>query len=240
MKERLNQVKIVDVFEKCWKELLKDYEKNRLFNVYCSEADIQLHLACKLLKKLHPPVCVYVEFPIPFEIDDFMFQRFSLGRTRRTMKKGKGIVTDIVVMGAEDLVPTIIVEIKYGPFIWNFFPILYAIAGKSKEEDRKNVKIDLQREIKRLHAWEKLGPSEAVLTYHLKNIDKIIQLIKNFKEKVNESVDAYLCVINEIYPNLGQMLEKEIEKYNPPTEFKLLFHHYPVRSWMEEQLKKFE
>jgi hypothetical protein len=183
-------------------------------------------------------MCVYVEFPMPFEIDDFMFQRLSLGRTRRTMKKGKGIVADIVVMGAEDLVPTIVAEIKYGPLIWNFFPILYAIAGKLTEEARENLKIALQREIKRLDVWEKLGPSEAVLTYYLKNIDKIIQLIKKFKEKENELVYAYLCVIDEIYPNLGQMLEKEIEKYNPPTEFKLLFQHFQVRGWMEEQLKK--
>jgi len=238
MKEKLNKVEIVDVFEKCWKELLKEYGENRLFNVYCSEADIQLHLASKVLKKLHLPVCVYVEFPIPLEIDDFVFQRLSLGRTRRTMKKGKGIVADIVVMGVEDLVPMIIAEIKYGPFTWNFFPILYAIAGKLTEEARENVKIALQKEIKRLDTWEKLGPSEAVLTYYLKNVDKIIRLIKNFKEKENESVYAYLCVIDEIYPNLGQILEKEIEKYNPPTEFKLLFQHFPVRSWMQEQLKK--
>jgi undecaprenyl pyrophosphate phosphatase UppP len=96
----------------------------------------------------------------------------------------------------------------------NFFPILYAIAGKSTKEDRENVKIALEKQIKRLDVWENLGPSEAVLAYYLKNIDKIIQLIKNFKEKENESVYAYLCVIDEIYPNLGQMLEKEIEKYN--------------------------
>jgi len=78
MKEKVNQVRIVDVFEKCWRELLKEYGENRLFNVYCSEADLQLHLASKLLKELRPPVCVYVEFPIPFEIDDFVFQRLRL------------------------------------------------------------------------------------------------------------------------------------------------------------------
>jgi hypothetical protein len=43
-------------------------------------------------------------------------------------------------------------------------------------------------------------------------------------------VYAYLCIIDEIYPNLGQMLDKEIEKYNPPAEFNLLFQHYQVRS----------
>jgi len=234
----MSDTEIVGVFEKCWEELVDEYGKNRLFNVYCSEADIQLHLASKLLKKLHLPICVYVEFPVPFEIDDFISQRFSLGRTMRPMKKGKGIVADIVVMSAEDLVPTIIAEIKYGPLAWNYFPILYAITGKSTKEDRENVKIALQKKIKSLDALEKLGPSARALTYYLKNVDKIIQLIKNFKEKENESVYAYLCVIDEVHPNLEQVLEKEIEKYNPPKEFRLLFQYYPVRRWMEEQLKK--
>jgi len=240
MVEGSSDVEIVNVFEKCWKALLKEYWSKRIFNVYCSEADIQLHLASKLLRKLRLPMCVNVEFPIQFDIDDFMVQRFSLGRTRRKMKKGEGIVADIVVMGADNLIPLIIAEIKYSPFIWNYFPIIYAVEGKPTKEERENVKSALPSEIKRLNAWEKLGPSEAVLTFYLKNIDKTIKLIKDFKEKENESVHAYLCVIDEIYPNLGQMLGKEIENYNPPAEFKLLFQHYSVKSWMEEQLKKLE
>jgi hypothetical protein len=65
-----------------------------------------------------------------------MFQRLSLGRTRRTMKKGEGIV-QISCYGSGGSCSTIIAEIRYGPFIWNFFPILYAIARKLKKKSEK-------------------------------------------------------------------------------------------------------
>jgi len=50
----------------------------------------------------------------------------------------------------------------------------------------------LQGAIKRLDTWESLSP-EVMFAFYSKNIDKIIQIVKNFKENENESVYAYLC-----------------------------------------------
>lgn len=238
MKKESGGVEIVNIFEECWKGLVKQYGAKRLLNVYCSEADIQLHLASDLLKRLQLPTCVYVEFPIPFEIEDFIFDRMNLGRPTRKMKKGEGMVADIVVMGVHELVPSIIAEIKYSPFIWNYLPILKAVEGKITKEQKEKVKNALQKEINRLTSWEKYGPSQRLLLDYLKNVDKTIQLIKDFKENYDVSVHTYLCVIDEIYPNFGQLLEKEVGKYSPPDEFKLRFHHNSVRSWLGEQLSK--
>lgn len=238
MKEELSEVEVINTFEKCWKELSKEYGAKRLFNLYCSEADIQLHLASKLLEALEFPTCVYVEFPIPFEIEEFIIGRMNLGRPIRKMKKDEGMVADIVVMGAHELVPSIIAEIKYNPLIWNYLPILQAVEGKVEKEQREKVKKALQKEIDRLASWEEYGPSQRLILGYSKNVSKTIQLIRDFKEKYEVSIHAYLCIIDELYPDLGKSLGEEIKKYGPPEEFKLKFQHHSVRSWLEEQLSK--
>ena len=238
MQEEPSEVEVVNAFEECWKELLQEYGAKRLFNLYCSEADIQLHLASKLLEKMRFPLCVYVEFPIPFEIDDFIYDRNNLGRPRRKMKKGEGMVADIVVMGAKELVPSIIVELKYSPLIWNFLPIIEAAEGKATRKQRETVKLRLKGTISHMTSWEEYGPSQRLILSYSKNVNKIIQLIKDFREKYNVSVYAYLCVIDEIYPGLGPLLEKEINKYNPPDRFRLRFHHHSVKEWLKDQLNK--
>ncbi|MBX5321839.1 MAG: hypothetical protein QHH12_07960 [Candidatus Bathyarchaeota archaeon] len=234
-----NAQDIVCVFEECWKQFVKDYDAKRLLNVYCSEADTQLHFASLLLKKLQfPPTCVYVEFPIPFNVEDFIFDRLSLGRPIRKMKKGSGIIADIVVMGAHDIVPFIIAEIKYSPLIWNYLPIFQAIDGKLSVGRREKIRNELRSTINRLKKWEAYGPSINLILGYLKNMDKIIGLIREFKDISEVPVHYYLCIIEEIYPNLKKLLQEEIKKHNPPDELKLLFHFNPMRSWLEEQLNK--
>jgi hypothetical protein len=238
MKEGSRETEIINIFEECWGKLLKNYVTKRLLNVYCSEADIQQHFASELLKKLHLPACVYVEFPILFDIDKFILDRMNLGKPIRKMKKGEGIIADIVVMDAHELVPSIIAEIKYSPLIWNYLPILKAVEGKDTKAHKEIVKKQVQIVISRLKTWEEYGPSQRMLLNYLGNVEKTIRLIKGFQENYNESVHAYLCVITEFYPNLGQLLEEEVRKHSPPDEFKLRFYYNPVRSWLEEQLSK--
>jgi len=238
MKESHSDADVAGIFEKCWKELLKEYETRRLFNVYCSEADIQLHFASKLLGSLRFPTCVYVEFPISFDVGDFMISRMNLGKPRRKRKKGEGIIADIVIMGGHEIIPSIFAEIKYGPLIWNYLPILQAVEGKLTKERKEDVKEALLKTIERLRSWEEYGPSQSVVYDHLKNVDKIIRLIKDFEEWGNGPVYAYYCVINEIYPKLGQLMEDELHKHNAPDEIRLRFHHNSVRSWLEDQLSK--
>jgi hypothetical protein len=228
----------INIFEECWNSVLRDYGPKRLLNVYCSEADIQQHFASKLLEKMRLPTCVYVEFPIIFDIDKFILDRMNLGKPMRKMKKGEGIVADIVIMDAHELVPSIIAELKYLPLIWNYLPILKAVEEKATKAQKEKVKKQLQIVISRLKTWEAYGPSQSMLLNYSKSMEKIIQLVKGFEEKYNESVNAYFCVIDEFYPNLGQLLDEEVKKYVPPDEFKLRFHHNSVKSWLEEQLSK--
>lgn len=70
-------MEIVSIFEKCWEELVKNYLVNRLTNLYCSEADIRLHFAHKLLEKLHFPTYVHVELPMPINIEDFQWDFYN-------------------------------------------------------------------------------------------------------------------------------------------------------------------
>ena len=238
MHKEFSNAEIIRIFEDCWKELVNDYFINRPTNLYCSEGDVRLHFAHKLLEKLHFPTYVHVELPIPIDIEDFQLDFYISGRSKRKRKKGKCIVADVVVRNVDNVIPLVITEIKYYPFQWNLIPIMEAVEGKVSEETKERIKIDLQREISRFEPWEKYGPTQSDLKYFLGNVDKIIQVVRSFEEQENELVHAYLCVIDEIYPNLKQRLENEIEKYNPPNQFKLLVEHYPIRRWMEEQLKK--
>lgn len=154
------------------------------------------------------------------------------------MKKGEGMVADIVVMGANELVPSIIVELKYSPLIWNFLPIIKAAEGKVTRKQREIVKLRLKGTISQVTSWEEYGPSQRLILSYSKNVSKTIQLIKDFREKYNVSVYAYLCVIDEIYPSLGPLLEKQISKYNPPDRFRLRFHHHSVKEWLKDKLNK--
>lgn len=231
-------MEITSIFEECWKELVNNYLIDRLTNLYCSEGDIQLHFAHKLLEKLRFPTYVHIELPIPIDIEDFQWDFYFSGRPKRKRKKGTCIITDIVVKNVDDLIPLIIAETKYYPFQWNLIPIMEAVEGKVSQETKERAKINLQREISRIETWEKYGPTQSDLKYFLRNVDKIVQIIRSFEEQQNELVHAYFCVIDEIYPNLKRKLEDEIKKYNPPNQFKLLVEHYPIRRWMKDQLKK--
>jgi hypothetical protein len=175
-----------------------------------------------------------------FNIEDFMSQRWAFGKASGKMKKGEGMVADIVVTNSRKLIPFIIAEVKYGPFIRNYIRIQKAIDGKLGKKEQENVKSDLSTQLRNFDAWEKYGPSKFEINYYLKNTEKTIQLIKDFKQMENTQVRAYLCIIGEIYPDLDQVLKKEIEKFSPPSEFELLLQHYEVRNWIEEQLKHLE
>jgi hypothetical protein len=228
---------IVQVFEDCWERFTQEYRTKRLLNLYCSEADIRFHFASELLKGLNPPTCVYVEFPIPFETMDFLRERDTLGKARRKMRKGEGMIPDIVVMDCNGLVPYVMVELKYSPLIWNYYPVVQAAKGELKEERKETVRNLVIRTIDNLKLWEKRGPSQVEVVSYFKNFDKTLRLIQDFRE-LDESTYVYLCVIDEIFPNLGQLLEEEAKKQSFPHEFRVRFHHNSMRSWLEEQLRK--
>lgn len=233
----VNESVILDIFEKCWEDLLKDYPTNRLLNLYCSEGDVQLHLANKLLHEVPFPYSVHSELPIPVEIEDFRWDLFTFGRPKRKRKKGRCIVADIVLRNLDNVAPVIIAEMKYDPYQWNLVPIIEAIEGRPTYEI-KDVKDAVQSAIGRLETLQRKGPTRTELDYFLRNVSKTVQIAKDFREKKNESLYIYLCVIDEIYPDLRQRLEMETQKYNPPNQFKLRVKYYPMKKWMMEQLER--
>lgn len=225
---------VLDVFKECWYDLLNEFQYNRLLNLYGSEGDVRFHLAHKLLCKIQFPYSVHCEFPIPVETEDFGHDVYLYGRPKRKMKqKGECIVADIVVRNLDDTNPLIIAEIKYNPHEWNIQPIIEAIERGTKE-DRDFMKDALMDVILYLEARERNGPTKRELAYFLKNVDGMLKVVQNFKER-EKTVYAYLCVIDELYPNLERILK---EKCTVFPEFELLVKCFPRKDWLREQLAK--
>lgn len=230
--------KVTKTFEACWEELVREYFEKRWTPIWCSEADVQLHLAHKLLNRL-PEGCVHTELPIPLDVEEFSWELFLLGRVSRR----KCIVPDIVVLNPENLSPILLAEIKFNSVYWSLNWLIGLETSEDEEVIRKIVKF-LGNKIKTIRGWQKEGPSEPELEYFLGNADKLIQVIKDFKSKTGETVAGYLCVIDEIYPDIEDRIKKKIAEYNPPEHFKVLAKYYPAvdvlekaREWSVERLK---
>jgi hypothetical protein len=227
--------KVTKTFEACWEELVREYFEKRWIPIWCSEADVQLRLAHKLLNRL-PEDWVHIELPIPLDVEEFSWELLLTGRVSRR----KCIVPDIVVLNLENLRPILLAEIKFNPVGWG---LGWLVSGLSEEIIREIVKV-LGNKIKRIRNWQKEGPSEQDLEYFLENADKLIQVIKDFKSKTGETVAGYLCVIDEIYPDIEDRIKKKISEYNPPEHFKVLAKYCPAvdkleeaREWLIERLK---
>jgi hypothetical protein len=223
--EELSLEKVTKTFEACWEELVREYFEKRWTPIWCSEADVQLRLAHKLLNRL-PEDLVHIELPIPLDVEEFSWELLLTGRVSRR----KCIVPDIVVLNLENLRPILLAEIKFNPVGWG---LGWLVSGLSEEIIRKIVKF-LGNKIKRIRNWQKEGPSEQDLEYFLKNADKLIQVIKDFKSKEGETVAGYLCVIDEIYPDIEDRIKKKIAEYNPPEHFKVLAKYYPAVDVLEK------
>jgi hypothetical protein len=47
-KEELSREKAIEIFEQSWIELVGEYAEARTLSTFCSEADVELHLASLL------------------------------------------------------------------------------------------------------------------------------------------------------------------------------------------------
>ena len=223
--DELSLERAIKVFEKCWEELTKEYwEGNaRLMSTFCSEADIELHLAHKLLERL-PYGSVHIEFPISLDVERLWEDLFSYGR----VKARKYIKPDIVIINPTLPVSVyLIAELKFTPAYISFLPLLPAILKIMGKEYMKSLKNGIKENIDYLQRKQKKELTKNEKKYYLGNIDKLIKILKDFEER-GEIVAGYLCFIDELYPNLQQILEEEIEKYEPPDQFKILGMHYPA------------
>ena len=130
---------------------------------------------------------------------------------------------------------------KYGRHPINFARIIDATEGKLERRAIESVKKALQKEVSKLRELETNGPSQSDLSWYLdkgEKVRKIIRLIDVLKKRQNHVAYVCYCVIDEFYPDLKQRLQKEIGEYSPPSTFRLLCRYYPIRRWIEEQLKK--
>jgi len=236
--EGLTLEKVVEVFEKSWDELTDEYFEERELPIWCSESDVQLHLAHKLLNKL-PKGCVHIELPVPLEVENFAWYLCETGRVGAR----KCIIPDIVILNLDTLLPKLIAEIKFAPVPYGFGPIEKALEFKKEKKETKYVswiKNELEKTVNNLKSCQESGPPEGELREYTKNVDKLIGILKGFKSEEEEVVAGYLCVLDEYYPDIEERLKREIEKYNPPGQFKLMVEYHPMREELENALTKLQ
>jgi len=240
-KQELSRKNIVKIFEESWQELTEEYPEARMVSTFCSEADIELHLAHKLLNKL-PAESIHIEFPMPLEIERFSSELWAWGR----VKMRKCFKPDVVIIDTLEPIPYLFAEIKFTPIYWSYLPLYLATERKLNEEAVEEVKVGLKRTINYLEKLRQVEPTQQDIekTYFgvdkqgRTNVEKLIGIINDFERKERETVNGYLCVIDEIYPNIKGILQKSIEKYNPPTQFKVLAQHFTVYEDLKKTLGK--
>ena len=235
------------IFESSWNNVVKSY--NKMPPTWCSEADLQAYLLCELNKSLkaeseRQELIAYAELFIPYDPYQFMEQMAQDGRTTRTRnertKKIEGYIADIVMVDWSEPLspyPLLLAELKFNPVPC---PVEFFLLQEPEkiplhvQETRKA----LEESIIRAREVQRLGPSSREIDYHLgrssgreSEVERIIRILEGYTETF-----AYLCVVNELYPNLGDILTDEIKKYNPPPQFKILFNYYPLVEELEKVL----
>jgi len=223
--------KVVEIFKSLWEELAEEYGSKRRELAYLCEGDVQLHLASKLLSKM-PDLYVHINLPIPIKVKRFYKGLELLGRPPATPKEH--IKPDIVIMD-EYFSPCLISEIKFTPFYLGFIPRENLLSKVQKEELRKLLTADINC----LERLRRDGPSKKDIDrQYLGNIGKLIEVLKNFKREEGIDVAGYLCVIDELFPDLEERLKQAVKKYDPPTQFEVLVEHFDLMESLEQIRKK--
>jgi len=241
IKGEISLKKVVNVFEESWKELTKEYSEARMVSTFCSEADVELHLAHKLLNKL-PPESVHIEFPIPYEVKRLYSELWGWGRVGAK----KCIKPDIAIINPLEPKAFLFAELKFTPIYWSYLPLYLALKKKLGKESVEEVEKGLKRTINYLQRIRQEEPTQQDIekTYFgldkqgRTGVEKLIGILNDLESREGETVAGYLCVIDEIYPNIGEILQKAIRKYNPPSRFKILAQHFKVYENLVEILKK--
>jgi len=240
LEEELSKEEVAKIFDESWKELVKEYGEARMVSTFCSEADVELHLAHKLLNKL-PPWTVHIEFPIPLEIERLSDELWAHGRVGM-----RGCFRpDIVIVDPLEPCPYLFAELKFTPIYWSYLPLYFALEKKPPKEALEELKIALKRTIDYLQRIRQVEPAQkdiekmyfGVDKRGCTNVEKLVGILNDFERKEGETVSGYLCIIDEIYPNIKEMVQKAIMKYNPPTHLKVLAEHFPVYEHLEKTLE---
>lgn len=219
------------LFQNCWDALIEQYINYRAYGCISSEKDLQFVLAHNLLTKLQVdvPYWVHIEFPIPLNIKQYEDYLLFLGRVKR--KKKEHIIPDIVVTSYSSFRhPIMIAEVKYIP---------EQINPLTEFGIRLTDRTGLKQYDDGIRSWQERYRIDApyVDTYVLKNIDKYIDVLTDFKENKMQ-VQGYLCVVDEFCPNISEQIQKKIQKHNPPSNLKILATFMNLRDILTEVLKK--
>lgn len=243
--EEFSLEEVVKTFEESWRELTQEYPNARLFSTFCSEADVELHLAHKLINKLHPRL-VHIEFPLPLEIERLYSELMSWGRV--SMKEC--IKSDITVIDAGIPRVYLISEIKFYPIYWNLIPPILAIKGHPLLDEKvvNAIKEDLKTIIEFLEKTrsQELSQEDIKIKYFgvdnsgRTKVEKLIKILIDLKEKLDQEAYGYLCVIDEFHPDVKEMLERAVQRFNPPSQFKILAYHPDLLPHFKKVLEELE
>ena len=230
----------VTIFEDILADLISEYDEKRIADAFCSEADIRMHLAHKLLGKL-PFADVHAELPIPLDIKKFDAELLMKGRIRSR----NCVKADIAIIDSENSCPQIIADLKFTPLYWGFKYLLMVPRGNHKETKRI-VAAAISRDLDSLQRKRSEKPSQKKVedTYFgpHKNgpttVEKMIQIINRFKTEQQKDVRGYLIVFDEIYPNVEDILNEAIDHYDPPDTFKIISEYRGLTEVLQDTLKE--
>lgn len=226
-------------FKASWNELTDEYSEKSVAPIYCCEADVQLHLASKLLNKLPTSLGdVHMNLPVPIRVERWHEELEIYGRPIAR----EHIIPDIVVTD-ESFDPCLISEIKFTPLSFGFIPSWILISRFDKGEKIENTGKEelrkwLNENISHLERLHSAGPSKQAIDYYLSNTEKLIKLLKGFKSEEEIEVSGYLCVIDELFPDLEERLKRAVKRYDPPTQFEVLVEHFDLIESLEQIRKK--
>lgn len=232
--------KRVNIFEDTLADFAIRYSENRIRATFCSEADIRLQLAHMLLEKL-PITDVHAELPIPLDVKQFGDQLWGRGR----VSSFQCIKADIAIVDNENFQPQIVTELKYAPLYWGFSPLL-SIPKNGTDVSKKILRERLQSDLdylqkRRKHVPNQIEIEKAYFGTHKDGpttVEKMIQIVNRFRTDELTDVRAYLCVFDEIYPNIQLILDKAVDRFDPPDTFKVLAFHIPISDILEDTLNE--
>lgn len=135
---------------------------------------------------------------------------------KKCQKSEKELDLNIVIIDPIEPHPYLFAKLRFTPTNWSYLPS-YATRtqlSKAREEALKGTinylkrvrqEEPTQQDVEKMYLGiDKQGHTD---------VEKLIGIINDFEKKEKETVAGYLCVIDEIYPNIEEILEKAIKKY---------------------------
>jgi len=200
-----SQDQLSEIFERTWSELCDEYPDKREKLGFFSEADLQLHLAKKLVDKL-PSGWVHIEVPLRLKrVAEFEFDLFLRGRPTKERAKGRRYEADIAIVDTDEMYPCLLAELKYNVIYSSLDFLGYLTVSKQLERDTVQAAKKWLRKLLRDLKDTEIRTQD--LEFLMSNVDKLSSALRGFRG-LGKRVQGYLCVIDELYPNAA--LEEEL------------------------------